>query len=97
MFKVAWNKTVGFVGDVADKVKNVGSKVVTRVVTVVGLGIGFVSASVTPAYAQLTPLFTLDFAQAQTDLIAGITAFIAIIMVGFGFSFLLKHTIGKRG
>ncbi len=71
----------GLIGRTWQHVKEVGSKCLNAfmgasskcvkagklVLAGAGVGLGYVTGFVNQAHAQLTPNFTLDFAQAETD------------------------------
>ncbi|MBN4079620.1 hypothetical protein JYT60_00110, partial [bacterium AH-315-C08] len=79
-------------------VKNVGATVVKAgklVIAGVEVGIGYVTASANLAHAQLTPNFTLDFAQAETDFNSAALSVLTFTLVVYGFHQLWKLIRGR--
>jgi hypothetical protein len=88
----------GLIGRTWQFVKKVGAKVAKAgklVVTAVGVGIGAVAGFSNQAYAQLTPNFTLDFAQAETDFNSAALSVLTFTLVVYGFHQLWKLIRGR--
>jgi hypothetical protein len=88
-----------FIGRTWQYAKDVGSKCLNAVMGVsskcvkvgkfviagAGVGAGYVIASANLAYAQLTPNFVLDFAQAETDFKSAALSVLTFSLVVYGF------------
>ncbi len=87
-----------FMGRTWQYVKNVGTKVVKAgklVIAGAGVGVGYVTASANLAHAQLTPNFSLDFAQAETDFNSAALSVLTFTLVVYGFHQLWKLIRGR--
>jgi hypothetical protein len=88
----------GLMGRTWQFVKEVGTKMVKAgklVVAGVGVGIGAVAGFANQAHAQLTPNFTLDFAQAETDFNSAALSVLTFTLVVYGFHQLWKLIRGR--
>ncbi|MFT4580098.1 MAG: hypothetical protein ACI8PD_000616 [Nitrospinales bacterium] len=87
-----------FIGRTWQYVKEIGKKVVKAgklVIAGAGVGLGCVTASANLAHAQLTPNFTLDFSQAETDFNSAALSVLTFTLVVYGFHQLWKLIRGR--
>ena len=99
----------GLIGRTWQHVKEVGSKCLNAVMGAsskcvkagklvlagAGVGLGYVTGFVNQAHAQLTPNFSLDFAQAETDFNSAALSVLTFTLVVYGFHQLWKLIRGR--
>ncbi len=87
-----------FIGMTWQYVKKVGAQLVkTGKLVIAGAGVGMcaVAGFANQAHAQLTPNFTLDFAQAETDFNSAALSVLTFTLVVYGFHQLWKLIRGR--
>lgn len=97
-FSKSYEKAKHFGSKCLKAVKGMGSKCVKAgklVLAGAGVGLGYVTGFVNQAHAQLTPNFSLDFAQAETDFNSAALSVLTFTLVVYGFHQLWKLIRGR--